>query len=182
MYGFPVDNNGVERQALVDLKGHARIIEYAHNAVHDDIFVTASEYVADLDIASPRSYLVVPPTGYDVHSVFNIQCSSPCRVQLYKDPTKSANGTALTHMRHHLGSAADRDSTYHTPTVTDNGILILDTYTGGSANNPNNRIGGETRNGEEIVIPNDVTVLIIVTATADNTVMSFANEYYEVAV
>lgn len=163
--------------------GGVKETEFAHCAVHDDTFVTVTEYVADLDIATPRIYHIKPLTGYVLHPVFVIQSSSPCRVQIYEDATITDDGTALTHMRNNRkGDIADnaRLTTYHTPTASDNGTLIYDSYTGGSVNNPNNRVGGASRNGQELNLHGDYNYIIVITATANDTLMSFSNEYYEV--
>jgi hypothetical protein len=172
-------------EAIVDDTGVLVGIEYAHDAVHRDIFVIASEYVADLDIASPRVYYLKAPTGYEMHSVLKVKSSSPCRVELYEDPTISDPGTAISHMRsNRKSSIADnaRLSSYHSPTVTENGTKIYDNYTGGSEGgflSPG--IGGETRPGEELVLPASKSYRLVVTATANDTIMSFLNEYYEVS-
>lgn len=184
MSGFK-NRAGLNVEALVDNGGKVIGIEFAHDAVHQDTFVTASEYVADLDIAVPRVYYIKPLEDFELHCVFNIQASAPCKVQIYEDPYATAEGTALLHMRHNRKSDilySERETTFHTPTTTEDGTLILETYTGGSGTNPNNQIGGATRPGEEIVLNPAMPYRIVVTATADNTKMSFANEYYEVAV
>ena len=177
-----------ERKGLNILKvsssGRMATMEYAHLAVHEDGFVTATDYVADLDIITPRRYHIKAIAGIELHSVFLIKVSAACRVQIYEGPTVTAAGTRLTHMRNNRNSAvADnaRDTTYHTPTTTDNGTLIYDSYTGGQGGNQANRAGGESREGQEIVLKRSTPYLVVVTAVADNTILALNHEYYEVA-
>ena len=168
--------------ARVSKGGRLATIEYAHMAVHEDGFVTATEYVADLDIIGPRTYYIKPLAGFALHSVFLIKSSSAVRVQIYEDPTVTGDGTRLAHMRNNRNSAiADnaRDTTYHTPTANPDGDLIYDSYSGG-ASGLLIRAGGESRQGEEIILNPAKGYLVRVTATVDNTILSMSHEYYEV--
>lgn len=180
--GFSKEGEGLNL-LHISKSGRMPTIEYAHMAVHEDGFVTASEYVGDLDIGGPRRYHIQALEGFKLHSVFLIKTSAACRVQIYEAPTVTVAGTRLTHMRNNRNSPiADtaRDTTYHTPTTTDNGTLIYDSYTGGQGGNLAQRAGGESREGQEIILKSDTPYLIVITAVADNTIMSFNHEYYEV--
>jgi len=158
-----------------------RTIEYAHVAVHDDGFVIATDYVADLDISTPREYAIVGPTDLELHVLFAINASSPVIVELITGATLTDNGTGVLHFRPNLWSTESaRDDVYHTPTYT-GGATVYKIRSGGTSGpNQNNSIGGETRNGEEIIVPSGENIIMKITATTDNTVLSLAAEYYEV--
>lgn len=176
----------VNAEAVVDDHGVQVGIEYPHDAVHRDILVTASEVLADLDIAGPRRYLISAPAGMDIHLVAAFGASQACRIELFKSPTVQAEGagTALQKMRHQIFSAKTSETVVtHTPTLTAEGTQIFSTRlfasTGG---NPNTQVGGSTRSGEEIIVKSGEKVLVKITAEADNTILTAAFEYYEVAV
>jgi hypothetical protein len=158
-----------------------RIIEYAHVAVHDDKFVIVSDYFDNLDIATPRVYLMVAPTELELHVLFQISTSAPVLIELVTGAVASANGTELLHLRPNLWSSAERITSYHTPTLTDAGTVRYKIFSGGtSGSNQNQSIGGGTRNGEEIIIPGGENLVLRVTATVNDTKFSIVGEYYEV--
>jgi hypothetical protein len=176
---------GVGGEAMkVDKSGRACGIEFAHKAAHDDVLVTASEYMPDIDIAVPRRYLVRPAAGHEAHIIFDLSPAGACRVEIFKGPTVATNGTALLHMRHNFGSAKETASVmYHTPSLTDNGTKVFDQrIIGSTTGNVNSRIGGNMHEGAELIATNASPILMVITAEADNLKFSIAGEYYEVAV
>lgn len=175
--------DGLLHFVRISRSGRLAVIEYPHLAVHDDEFVTAMEYVAELDVAVPRVYLVRPPVGFAIHPVLLVKSSAACRVEIYENPTISNPGTPLMHMRHNRGSLIADDariSAWHTPTVEADGTKKWDDYTGGQGGNLAQRVGGESRPGEEFVIVPTKSWLIRITAVANDTIMRFSSEYYEV--
>lgn len=176
--------NQLYNDLIIGAGGNIKIIESAHQAVHEDKFVMASYYNNNFDISGPLVVYIKPLPGFTLHCVFIIRPSAAARVQIFESPTISANGTRFLHMRNNRGSLIDdtaRDTTFHTPTVSDNGTAKMDTYTGGQGGGVANRIGGESRSGQEIKITNK-GLLIIITSTADNALLAVHNEYYEVPI
>lgn len=183
LYG--VGEDGAIRAVRVSSAGRMAGIEYGHLAVHDDEFVTATYYNGNFDISGPINVLIKALPGFKLHSVLLVKPSAAVRVQLYEGTEVSADGTPFAHMRNNRrGVVADsaRQTTFVGPTVTDAGTLIMDTYTGGQGGNMANRVGGESRSGQEIVLKAGTNYLMVLTAVADNTLIGVNNEYYEVPV
>jgi hypothetical protein len=169
-------------QAQYRMEGDAiRTIEYAHVAVHDDSFTIVNDYVADLDISTPRTYLMVAPDTLELHILWQLQTSAPVLIELYTDAVASANGTEILHFRPNLWTTKNIITSYHTPTLTDAGTLVYRIYSGGaSGNNASQSVGGSTRGGEEIIIPGGSNIVLKITALTNDTKMSIVGEYYEV--
>jgi len=158
-----------------------RTIEYAHVAIHDDKFVIASDYFDDLDIASPRNYVIVPPTGKEIHVTWKITADAPVLLEIYKGAAITDNGTSVLNFRPNLWSNKTAESMYHTPTISEAGTLVWKELLGGGAGGgPVAPIGGSTSGGEEIIVPNDQVLVLKVTATANDTKISVTAQYYEV--
>jgi len=158
-----------------------RTIEYAHVAIHDDGFVIASEYVDDLDIASPRTYVIVPPTGKEIHVRWKVTATAPVLIEIYKDAVATDNGTSVLNFRPNLWSKQTTESMYHSPTLSDAGTLVWKELLGGSdGGGPVDPIGGSSQGGEEIIVPNGQVLVLKVTATANDTKLSVTANYYEV--
>lgn len=186
LWAYPSTNGGVVfvvTRKVGEIEP-TRMIEYAHQAVHSDILVIATHYDADID--GPGESMVIyvkPTTGIEMHSVFTVEASGPALLSLYDNPVVTSPGTEVLHMRCNGWSTKDLVTTYHTPSVSDNGTLVWrqripgNTGSGGSGTG---RIGGSTRTGEELIVPASQSRLVVVTPEAANTHVSFANEYYEV--
>ena len=167
----------------VDKSKRMGTIEFAHMATHDDVLVTASDYVADVDIAAPLNYRIQPAAGVDLHAVLVIGASGPCLIEVFRGPTASG-GTSVLYMRHNQNSAkVTAEVLFRNPTVGATGTKVYQTrLPGTTGGQPSSRIGGQTRADEEMVIPAASPMLIRITAEADNTKVSLEMEYYETAV
>jgi hypothetical protein len=183
LYVFPQANGVVVEVDDRPFYDTVRTIEYAHNAVHTDTFAIANETVTGIDTgpANARQYLVVAPADLELHIIFNVVASNSAFVGVYYQPTYSAVGTAITHMRPNLYSTKNILTTYHSPTVSNIGTLIWQTRIPGNAANAfNQRIGAGARNGEEIVLPGGEAIFVSINPEVNDTTVSVANEYYEV--
>lgn len=159
------------------------VIDFMHQAVHEDIVVSATDVVPDLDIATPRRYLIKRLAGFDLHSVVILTFSSGLLLKLYEAPTLTGNGTRCLHMRHNRKSPildTARDTTFFAPTYSAIGTLIWQKYTGGTNTPGAQRIGGESRKDQEVILHPDRDYIVEVTALADNTLLSMEHTYYEV--
>lgn len=174
------DNKNVEAR----LEGDAvRGIEYAHVAVHDDAFCIVSDYENDLDIATPKTYVMIAPATHELHVLFDVNSSAPVIIELFKgaEVAEDGEGTKILHFRPNMWSKKSIDTSYHTPTLTEAGTLVWKVQTGGvSAQSANQRVGGGTRAGEEIIIPGGEALVMKVTATVNDTILTVVGEYYEV--
>lgn len=153
-------------------------IEYAHASVHNDILVIASDFDIDVDVASPKTYLHTAPANKETHVIFDVTLSESGVVRIYNNPTITANGTALPHVRLNQYSTKNIITTYADPTLSDIGTLIWIGYI--SAGTGGNAVGGVTRNGQEFVLPAGESLVVEITPATDNEQVGFAAEYYEV--
>lgn len=182
MSGFRNRSN-VNVEAVVDDKGNQVGIEYAHDAVHRDILVTASDYVADVDIAAPLKYLIKGFTGSQIHPLIVVGASGPCVIKIFQGVT-ATGGDDVKYLRHYLPSAKTTEKTvFRNPTITVPGtekyVTRLPGTTGGQ---PSARIGGTARQGEELVASDATPIIIEITPEANDTKVWIEVEYYEIAV
>jgi hypothetical protein len=168
-------------QVLTDRFNSVQTIEYAHASVHVDILVIANETATGVDITPGRDYYIVAPDDKELHIVVQVTASNATFVTLYKEPTVTAAGTAIDHLRPNLYSNKNVITTYHTPTYTNIGTKIFEVrIPGNGVNNFQQRVGGTTRNGEEIVLPAGEGLIVTIRPEVDSTTISLANEYYEI--
>ena len=168
-------------QVSTDRFQSVQIIEYAHASVHADIFVIANETTTGVDITPGRDYYIVAPEDKELHLIVQVTGSNATWVSIYKNPTVTAAGTALSHLRPNLYSTKEVITTYHTPTYTDIGTKIFEIrIPGNSVNNFSQRVGGSARNGEEIILPEGRELIVAIRPEADATTVTMSNEYYEV--
>jgi len=156
-----------------------RVIEYAHVAVHDDSLVLASSY--DEDVDDTQAWYIIAPEGLELHLVVGVSCSEESTVSIYRNPTITDAGTAVTHFRPNLHSTkAATNTVFIAPTIEVDGEGTL-LWTGFiSAGRGGGAIGGETRNGQEIILPSGESLYVLVTVVTANEKVSLIAEYYEV--
>ena len=175
-------------KAKVSASGHVAEIEYAHRAAHEDGFCFASYYSTGVGTTAPLVILVKPSTAYSIHSHFDVMASGGALMQIHERASTSVTteGTVLTVCRVNRSSTigdTDRPFTWHTPTLSSAGTLLLTQHNAGTtARGPQTSIiGGGTRSGEEFILPKSGDPLTItVTPDADATKVGVVHAYYEV--
>ena len=100
-----ISNTGTPRVAIsdgahdaeVDALGYLATIEIEHHKVHEGNFYTATNYDDDVDIASPKYWhIIAPNTTVRIHIKIAIATDTAGLIELYENPTTSANGTEIT--------------------------------------------------------------------------------------
>ncbi len=170
-------NQNVE--AVVDDKGTLVGIAYAHDAVHRDIIVQSTDYVAG--VTGTRNYLLRSGDTKENHLVFAVSCSGAARVELYEGATVSSVGTAIPSQRLNRKSAKSTEMlVFHTPTITLDGSRIQTLYNGGSG------AGGAQQGGDvsahqdaEWLLKQSTDYLVRLTFEASSNV-GVVFEWYEV--
>lgn len=155
-------------------------IDIQHLMVHAGRYFSASDVDLLVAIASPKEWLFRMPDleDYEIHCQFAISSSAQCVVELFENPTVSADGSEITPVNHHRTSTyASRVEVYSDPTVTDDGDRLNVAgigSTGGSV-----KIGGVARNNAEWDLIPGTLYLIRVTVAANDSVVSQNAEWYE---
>ena len=179
---------GADIQEIIDkvLDGRdsaRRMIEYAHDAVHYDNFITANDYdpSAMLVDGSTRNYLIKVPSEFELHSVIRVEAGGACDVSIYEGSVVTNDGTAILHARNNRYSNKNILTTYLNPTISDNGTLFFRfRLFGTSSGSANQQLGGETRNGQEWVLKPNTNYVVSITSNAGNNKVGIIHDYYEV--
>ena len=175
------DEHGNTRLVAIDpITGALSSIDVEHREVHEGHFFSGSQYVANVQIVSPKKYIInTPDTARRAHIKIQVDGAAKFTAKLSEGATTDSDGTELT--MHN----ADRESTnvagtkfYHTPTNAVHGAVVLREQTAGS-NSPVVRIGGTARNGGEWMLKRNTKYLLEITVAADNTDISVVFDFYE---
>jgi hypothetical protein len=151
-------------------------IDGAHQEIHKGTHYIANHYVASLATGGVLLlYIVAPTSAAGAHSKIFAQSTGLCEFSFYKNPTVSAQGTAVTRINRNLNFEVNGELlVYHTPTVTSNGTLIQLTYLGSDR-----AIGGGLRSEEEFLLKSGDTYLIKIESKANGVSASAGIDWYE---
>jgi hypothetical protein len=166
----------------------AKTISFEHGKVHDKEMFTLSDYDSDVDIASPKYWHIKTASGYELHLVCAISASGSCLIELYEDPTFSgagaSDGTSKTTYNNYRGATNTLNASFYYDAdigaTGSDGTAICTEYIPGT-DRGQMRVGGEARTGSEWVLKADTSYLFKVTPGADDTILNFVAECYELA-
>ena len=153
----------------VDTSTRAAIgISYAHHEIHSGSHFFTGNFTTLANAAVYDILFVTPATLKYSHMIFEIGTQAEAMFSYYEGVTTSADGTALVmYDRNRTTDNTAGTTFYHTPTVTDLGVVI-----GAGIFGSGNKAGGSTRDSNEFVLKPNTKYLMRVT---NNT--SVANWY-----
>jgi len=165
-------------QAKIDSLGYLVDIPVEHYKVHEGEFFICSDYDDNVDIATPKKWLMTTPNSTTrFHIKVNVECDTGSLLELYENPTISTTGTALTAYN------ADRNSTttttmtfYKDATTSASGTRLQVARVGAGRDR---RLGGVARERAEWILKQDEDYLIVVTVDSDNAEVTINIEGYE---
>lgn len=154
-------------------------IEYEHMTIHQGIHYRLSDYDADVDNATPKQWLFVAPnTARRVHFRLRASLSASGLLQMYYDPTITANGTAITIRNCDRNSANTATfAAYYDCTTTADGTLLWSEYIGTAGRFG---VGGEGGDEIEWILKQGVNYHLKFTPDADDTKISISANFYEI--
>lgn len=162
-YTSVIDENGVKSKILGDtiFQGAPIVITPEHHEIHCGDSYTAHRIVDLANGASDNVLITVPnETGTGQSQKLyhlNVRGSNEGEViwYMYEAPTTTDNCTAIANYNRNRNSSNTTGlTTYHTPTITDDGTLILVAHSGSGKG-----VGGD-RKSEEIVLKNNTKYLL----------------------
>lgn len=164
----------------VDLNRTAVSITYAHDAVHRDIMVNATNYQADG--TGEILYLLTCAADREVHLEYLITAGGAIQALFYESPVVATAGTQITETRLYRPSAKSivtGVTVGGSVTGGDYGTLLKHQYNGGGGAGGNIRGGSATHDGAEWVLKVGTTyALRIIRAVSQVVGVEF--EWYEV--
>ncbi len=151
-------------------------IGWEHHKIHEGDTFTVLE-VTDLPNAAVRDILIITPdTTKWAHLVWEIEHELETLIQFYRGTVVTDNGTVVPSFNRNGNS--DNVSTtfvYHTPTITNDGVLI-GTIQQGSGK----KAGGSDRQSNEFMLKRNTMYLVRITnLTANNNLIFMKLNWYE---
>ena len=154
-------------------------VDYAHHEIHaGSHYKKGFQNTALDDTDTVAVVFTTPDSTKFMHFVLTSQTTGPATVQLFRTPTLSAEGTAMTPLNRNENSSNTADMVVkHTPTITSNGTKIAEKWVGSEGFKEN--LGGETRGDSEIVLLRNTQYLALLTAEADDMKGAIGGDWYE---
>ena len=156
--------------------GSLTTIGWEHHKIHEGDTFTILE-VTDLPNAAVRDILVITPdTTKWAHLVWELEHELETLIQFYLGTTVTDNGTLVPSFNRN-GNSANVSTTlvYHTPTITNVGMLIGTVQQGSGR-----KAGGSDRESNEFILKQNTMYLIRITnLTANNNLVSMKLNWYE---
>lgn len=174
-----MDNNN--RVAELDRLGYIPILALEHHQVHEGDFYTFSDYDNNVQVASPKEWLITTPdTSIRFHCKINIDTDTGSLLEFYENPNVTwASGVVV------VGSNNDRNSTNvcsvvcsADPTIAVVGAPLLQVSRVGAGREK--KIGGVARERAEWILKQNEDYLVRITVDANGADVSFNLEGYEV--
>lgn len=161
------------------LANAVKTIDYEHSEIHAGSHFKAGYQditMSDEDIIA--LVFTTPDTTKWAHWTLTAQSTGLCVVQLFRAPTLSAEGTAITPFNRNENSDKTADVVVkHTPTITTNGTKLTEKWLGSDAGKYD--IGGSTRGASEIILKQNTQYLVLCTAGADAIKCAIGGDWYE---
>lgn len=173
------DPHGEATQVPIEIDPYgpwAVIIPVEHHQRHEGEMFSAK--YSDATLADTDTAVLHIKTGASYsHLFWAASAGLAYTVELFRGPTLSNNGTAVT--VHNANDNSDKTSTttaFHTPTVSNNGTSLEGPfYVGGGAQRPG---GSNRQDSERILLPN-TSYLIVLTSRANSNLGSVVAEWYD---
>lgn len=163
-----------------DPKTNARVfIRLDHHMVHQEKMFTISDIDTEVDIAAPKYWLIrTPDSSTRAHVKIAVTADNPAVVELFENPTITADGTELTPVNNDFNSQiAPETDFFYDPAVTADGarkdVKYIGTY------NVRIFLGGTTRQQAEFILKQNEEYLVKATVEVNDTQVTLGVEFYE---
>jgi len=171
------DGNG-----LVSNYGLLGVIRAEHYQIHTGNHFFAGDIDEDVDIASPKEWLIIAPPSKAAHILATVHSTKNGKIEVFEGPTTTDNGTAVpafNNDRRGGGPTAATLQIFYDPTVTDDGTLLLPQVVGDDSSSGKGS-GGLSEAESELIINESTKYLIKYTSNSDNNRVSIDVDWYEV--
>jgi hypothetical protein len=180
------DENGALPSKIVNANGNPLGVDtatraligitYAHHEIHSGSHFFTGNFTTLANAAVYDILFVTADTNKYAHMIFEIGTQGESMFSYYEGVTASTNGTALvTYDRNRTTDNAANTLFFHTPTVTDLGVVI-----GAGIFGSGNKAGGSTRDSSEFVLkPNTKYLMRVTNNTAQDNWYDWFFDWYE---
>jgi len=171
------DGNG-----LVSNNGLLGVIDGEHYQIHEGNHFFATDIDSDVDIASPKLWLVIAPPSKTAHLLMTVHSSKNGTLEIFEAPTTTDDGTAVTAFNNDRRGGGPQAATLQVlkdPTVSDNGTLLF-TQVMGDDSTSGKGTGGPAEPESELIVNESTKYLIKYTSLSDNNRLSIDVDWYEV--
>lgn len=164
--------------AEVDSLGYLVAIEIEHHKVHEGIFYTVSDYDNNVQVVTPKYWLIRTPANVNFHTKINIESDTGCLLEFFENPTINVDGVALPAYNNDRNSANVSSLDYfRDPTVGADGTRIQVARVGAGREK---KLGGVARIAAEWILQPNQEYLVKVTVDANGADVTMNAEGYEV--
>lgn len=171
----PIDNDGYLLNHN-DATTKANVaIDYVHHEIHNGNVYKVDDDATLVDEATRELLLITANTTKWIHLLIKRRGTGETKMELFEDPTSSANGTAKTIVQKNRNSSnVPSMLVYHTPTVSVDGTLLSKKLFG-----EGKKEGGEDRSSDEWILKQNSKYLIKTTSAAADNITSIELVWYE---
>lgn len=162
----------------VDTLGYLCIMEAEHHKVHEEKFYTVSDYDSSVDTGTPKYWHIkTPDTSLRAHLKILVSTDTGGLIELFENPTTSADGAALTAYNNDRNSGNTSSfSFYKDPTVSADGTSIEISRIGAGRDK---RLGGTARQPSEIILRQNEQYLVKITPDSNGAKVTINIGMYE---
>jgi len=160
-----------------DRLGAEAVISWEHSLIHSGKMFQVSEYDTDTDIIAPKQISILP-VGQNQHIIFSVSASASCKVQLVEGVAIGTGGSAAA------GTAMVPTNRDRASLGLSSAVVHKDYVLGSSGQAAGTEIDaiylpGVARSAQEWILKAGTLYGLIITAIADNTVLSWSVDLYE---
>lgn len=161
--------------------GYQVVISIEHHKIHDGDHYTSQDYDSEVDIGTPKYWLVVAPSAPNqCHLTAMVRSSKNGLVEIFGDSVVSDNGTPVDIYNNNTTSSNTPSTTFYVdPTVTSDGNRRCVNVMGTDSVSPAGDAGGIGEREHEWIIQDNSFLIKFTTLTNDNRV-SLCIDFYEV--
>ena len=151
-------------------------IDYAHHEIHGGSHFFTGNFTLLANAQVYNIIFITPDTLKYSHMIFELATQAEAMFNYYEGVTVSANGTALAMFdRNRTTDNTPGTTFYHTPTIATTGVEF-----GAGIFGSGNKIGGQLRDSNEIILkPNTIYLLRITNNTSVSNWLDWQFDWYE---
>jgi len=168
-----VTTDGAKERLDVQVQDDVEVISHEHDKVHQGQTFIVSDY----GTYNKATYwdILIKAGPVMPHAIADLSVSLGILVQVYEEPTTTANGTSYTSFNRNRNSSNTSDTViYDTPTVTSPGTLIRTLLIPGA-----NQSGSAGGISTEIILKQSTDYLVRITSQQNSNLFSWAIIWYE---